>query len=210
METAWVYYPSMQAADIFHMKLNAACAGMDQRKAHMLARDVAEKLGWKKPVCIHTPLLMGLEGPPQESSKKDRQFDEDKNINMQISSKMSKSMPESCIFVHDEPKAIKTKINAAFCPPKQAEGNPVLEIAKYTIFTEKPSLMIPRSPKYGGPENFNKYEELEKAYVEGKLHPLDLKEGVAEALIEILSSVREYFSEHPKKLDEMRKIEITR
>ena len=210
METAWVYYPSMQAADIFHMELNAACAGMDQRKAHMLARDVAEKLGWKKPVCIHTPLLMGLEGPPQESSKKDRQFDEDKNINMQISSKMSKSMPESCIFVHDEPKAIKTKINAAFCPPKQAEGNPVLEIAKCTIFTEKPSLMIPRSPKYGGPENFNKYEELEKAYVEGKLHPLDLKEGVAEALIEILSSVREYFSKHPKKLDEMRKIEITR
>jgi tyrosyl-tRNA synthetase len=161
METAWVYYPSMQAADIFHME-------------------------------------------------KDRQFDEDKNINMQISSKMSKSMPESCIFVHDEPKAIKTKINAAFCPPKQAEGNPVLEIAKCTIFTEKPSLMIPRSPKYGGPENFNKYEELEKAYVEGKLHPLDLKEGVAEALIEILSSVREYFSKHPKKLDEMRKIEITR
>ena len=210
METAWVYYPSMQAADIFHMELNAACAGMDQRKAHMLARDVAEKLGWKKPVCIHTPLLMGLEGPPQESSKKERQFDEDKNINMQISSKMSKSMPESCIFVHDEPKAIKTKINAAFCPPKQAEGNPVLEIAKCTIFTEKPSLMIPRSPKYGGPENFNKYEELEKAYVEGKLHPLDLKEGVAEALIEILSSVREYFSKHPKKLDEMRKIEITR
>ena len=210
METAWVYYPSMQAADIFHMELNATCAGMDQRKAHMLARDVAEKLGWKKPVCIHTPLLMGLEGPPQESSKKDRQFDEDKNINMQISSKMSKSMPESCIFVHDEPKAIKTKINAAFCPPKQAEGNPVLEIAKCTIFTEKPSLMIPRSPKYGGPENFNKYEELEKAYVEGKLHPLDLKEGVAEALIEILSSVREYFSKHPKKLDEMRKIEITR
>jgi tyrosyl-tRNA synthetase len=70
--------------------------------------------------------------------------------------------------------------------------------------------MIPRSPKYGGPENFNKYEELEKAYVEGRLHPLDLKKGVAEALIEILSPVREYFSEHPKRLDEMRKIEITR
>jgi tyrosyl-tRNA synthetase len=210
METAWIYYPSMQAADIFHMELNAACAGMDQRKAHMLARDVAEKLGWKKPVCIHTPLLMGLEEPPQESSKKERQFDEDKNINQQISSKMSKSMPESCIFVHDEPKAIKTKIKAAFCPPKQAEGNPMLEIAKYTVFTEKTSLTIMRSPKYGGTETFNKYEELEKAYVEGKLHPLDLKEGIAEALIEILNPVREYFSRHPKKLDEMRELEITR
>ena len=210
METAWIYYPSMQAADIFHMELNAACAGMDQRKAHMLARDVAEKLGWKKPVCIHTPLLMGLEEPPRESGKKERQFDEDKNINQQISSKMSKSMPENCIFVHDEPKAIKTKIKAAFCPPKKVEGNPVLEIAKYTLFPEKTSLTIMRSPKYGGPETFNKYEELEKAYVEGKLHPLDLKNGVAEALIEILNPVREYFSRHPKKLDEMRKLEITR
>jgi tyrosyl-tRNA synthetase len=209
METAWVYYPSMQAADIFHMELDAACAGMDQRKAHMLARDVAEKLGWKKPVCIHTPLLMGLEGPPSEPTK-ERQFDEDKSINLQISSKMSKSVPGSCIFVHDEPQAIKTKIKAAFCPPTQAEGNPVLEITKYIVFTEKPSLTIPRSPKYGGSETFSKYEELEKAYVLGKLHPLDLKEGVAEALIEILSPVREYFQKHPKKLDAMRRIEVTR
>ena len=119
-------------------------------------------------------------------------------------------MSESCIFVHDEPETIRTKIKAAFCPPKQAEQNPVLEIAKHAIFTEKPSLMIPISPKYGGPRNFNKYEELEKAYVKGELHPFDLKEGVAEALIEILGDVRGYFSKHPKKLGEMRRIEITR
>jgi tryptophanyl-tRNA synthetase len=42
METAWVFYPCMQAADIFQQKLNVACASMDQRKDHMLARDAAE------------------------------------------------------------------------------------------------------------------------------------------------------------------------
>jgi len=206
METAWVYYPCMQAADIFHMELQAACASIDQRKAHMLARDAAEKLSWKKPVCIHTPLLVGLQG----LQKREEQFDENAEINIRIGSKMSKSMPEGCIFVHDIPQEIKTKTIAAFCPPKQSEGNPVMEIAKHAILAERTSLTIPRSPKHGGPETFDSYQELEKAYIEGKLHPLDLKEGVAEALIEILSPVREYFSRHPNNLEKMKRIEVSR
>jgi len=206
METAWLYYPCMQAADIFHMKLNAACASIDQRKAHMLARDSAEKLGWEKPVCIHTPLLVGLQG----FQKGEKEFDENAEINIQIGSKMSKSVPEGCIFMHDTPEDIRAKVRAAFCPPKQAEGNPVMEIAKLTIFVEKASLTIPRSQKYGGPETFNSYQELEKAYVKGELHPLDLKEGVAQALIEILSPVREYFRRHPKNLEKMKQIEVSR
>jgi tyrosyl-tRNA synthetase len=206
IETAWVYYPCMQAADIFHMELQAACASVDQRKAHMLARDAAEKLGWKKPVCIHTPLLVGLQG----LQKSEKQFDENADINIRIGSKMSKSIPESCIFMHDTPEDIKTKIRAAFCPPKLSEGNPVMEIAKHTIFVERGSLTISRPSKYGGPEAFNSYEELEKAYVKGKLHPLDLKEGVTEALIEILSPVREYFRRRPNNLEKMTRIEISR
>jgi tyrosyl-tRNA synthetase len=206
IETAWVYYPCMQAADIFHMRLDVACAGMDQRKAHMLARDVAEKLGWKKPVCVHTHLLMGLQG--SETAKKE--FDENAELNIQISSKMSKSIPKSCIFVHDTPSEIKTKIKEAYCPPKQVKGNPVLELAKYVVFAERESLEIPRPAKYGGPESFESYEEVEKAYIEGKLHPLDLKNGVTEALIEILNPVRQHFHKHPQLLEKMMEIEVTR
>jgi len=206
METAWVYYPPMQAADIFQMELHVACASMDQRKAHMLARDAAEKLDWKKPVCVHTPLLVGLQG----LQKGEKQFDENAEINIRIGSKMSKSIPEGCIFVHDTPDEIKTKIRVAFCQPKIADGNPVMEIAKQTIFVERTSLTIPRLPKHGGPETFDSYAELEKAYIEGRLHPLDLKEGVADALIEILSPVREFFHRHPKNLEKMKQIEVSR
>jgi len=206
METAWVYYPCMQSADIFHMNLDVACAGMDQRKAHMLARDAAEKLDWKKPACIHTHLLMGLQGP----EKTERQFDENVDVNLQISSKMSKSIPKNCIFIHDTLEDIRTKIRAAYCPPREALRNPVLELAKYVVFAEKESLKIPRPSKYGGLESFESYEETEKAYVKGELHPLDLKDGVAEALIEILSPVREYFHKHPQTLRKMMEIEITR
>ncbi len=206
VETAWVYYPCMQAADIFQMELDVACAGIDQRKAHMLARDAAEKLNWRKPVCIHTPLLMGLQRPETGEG----QFDEDAEINLRISSKMSKSVPASCIFVHDSPEDIKKKIGAAYCPPKQAHGNPILELARYAVFTEKESLEIPRLAKYGGSETFESYEKLEKAYVKGKIHPLDLKNGVAEALTEILKPVREHFNSHPKNLKRMMELEITR
>lgn len=206
IETAWVYYPCMQAADIFHMHLDVACAGMDQRKAHMLARDVAEKLGWKKPACVHTHLLMGLQGPETVEKK----FDENADLNIQISSKMSKSISKSCIFVHDTPSEIKTKIKEAYCPPKQVKGNPVLELAKYVVFAERESLEVPRPVKYGGPESFESYGETEKAYVEGKLHPLDLKNGVAEALVEILNPVRQHFRKHPQLLEKMMEIEVTR
>jgi tyrosyl-tRNA synthetase len=55
-------YPAMQVADIFHMQIDVAYGGLDQRHAHMLARDVAPKLGRKPPVAIHTPLVPSLKG----------------------------------------------------------------------------------------------------------------------------------------------------
>jgi len=206
VETAWIYYPCMQSADIFHMHLDVACAGIDQRKAHMLARDMAEKLGWKKPSCVHTHLLMGLQGPETV----ERKFDENADLNIQISSKMSKSIPKSSIFVHDTPNDIKTKIKEAYCPPKQVKGNPILDLARYVLFVERERLEIARPAKYGGRENFGSYEELAKAYVKGKIHPLDLKNSVTGALIEILKPIRVHFRRNPQLLEKMIEIDVTR
>ena len=206
IETAWVFYPCMQAADIFQMNLDVACSGIDQRKAHMLARDAAEKLKWKKPSCIHTPLLIGLQGP--ETTEKT--FDENADLNVEISSKMSKSIPQSSILVHDTPKEIAAKIKNAYCPPKVVKGNPIIDLAKLVIFPEKDGLEIPRPAKYGGPETFESFEKIESAYIKGKVHPLDLKNGVTESLVEILKPVREHFRKHPETLEKMLKIEVTR
>jgi tyrosyl-tRNA synthetase len=206
IETAWVFYPCMQAADIFHMNLDVACSGIDQRKAHMLARDAAEKLKWKKPSTVHTPLLIGLQGPQTT----EHEFDENADLNVEISSKMSKSIPQSSILVHDAPNEIKSKIKNAYCPPKVVKANPITELARLIIYPEKEVLEIPRPAKYGGPETFETFKQLETAYSQGKIHPLDLKNGVAEALIEILKPVREHFQKHPETLEKMLKIEITR
>ena len=54
-DLAAFYYPALQAADIFELEVDIAFGGMDQRKAHMYMREVAEKNQWTKPTCIHTP-----------------------------------------------------------------------------------------------------------------------------------------------------------
>ena len=205
-DCSFIMYPAMQAADIFELGMDVACSGIDQRKAHMLARDAAEKLKWDKPSCIHTPLLIGLQGPQAA----EKSFDENQELNVEISSKMSKSIPQSSILVHDSPEDIASKLKNAYCPPKIVKNNPILELARLIIYPENDLLEIPRPAKYGGPETFESFENLAKTYSEGKIHPLDLKNGVTNSLTEILRPVREHFSKNPETLEKMLKIEITR
>ena len=44
IDFAKLIYPAMQAADIFTLGVHIAHAGMDQRKAHVIARDVATQM----------------------------------------------------------------------------------------------------------------------------------------------------------------------
>lgn len=206
IEAAFMWYPALQAADIFDLDLHVAAAGLDQRKAHMLTRDVAAKLGWRPPISVHTPLLPGL-----TETKQRMEYDEDERISAKITSKMSKSVPQSTITIHDSPQEIRDKIKGAFCPPKQLEGNPITEIVRLIIFREDDAkLNIIRPDKYGGSLELKSYSELERAYLQGKLHPVDLKQAVADSLIDTLKPVRDYFSKNPGPLEAMRKVTITR
>jgi len=178
-------YPLMQVTDIFYLDLDIVLGGTDQRKAHMLARDIAESLKRKKPVAIHTPIITGLQGPGKRMETTG-EIDE-----MYSDYKMSKSKPETAIFVHDTPEEIKVKIRKAYCPPRETKFNPILEINKYLLFTQPGfTLYVDRPEKYGGPLEVTSYDELEKIYREGKLHPLDLKNATAEALIKLLEPIR--------------------
>lgn len=207
LEAAATFYPCMQAADIMEMQLDVACAGLDQRKAHVLARDVAEKLGLRKPISLHTPLLAGLSGGSRMDTT---QFDENPELSSRISAKMSKSAPESSILIHDKPETIREKIRRAYCPPKEIENNPILEIAQYVVLSWLGKLEIDRPEKYGGPMEFANYEQLENEYRQGKIHPLDLKNAIAEGLIAILEPVRDDFERNPSLLNKMEQMQITR
>jgi tyrosyl-tRNA synthetase len=123
---------------------------------------------------------------------------------------MSKSIAESGVIVHDEPERIRKKLRSAYCPEKDIENNPVIEVARYAIFPWKETFTVDRPVKYGGSTTFTKVEELENEYRQGKVHPLDLKNAVAESLIKILEPVREEFQQHPEVLRKMEQMEITR
>ncbi len=194
--TAAFFYPMMQAADIFHLGVDICQLGMDQRDANILGREVGPRLGWWKPVACHHHMLMGLTGPEK--------------MGIEFSSKMSKSKPMSAIFMHDSPDLIRKKISEGFCPEKQVEDNPIVEYAKYLIFSFRNKLEIKRPSKFGGDLTFNSQEELESTYRQGKLHPQDLKNSVADALAELLKPCRDYFDKHPKSLEVFKTQVVTR
>jgi tyrosyl-tRNA synthetase len=205
-EAASLFYPCMQAADIFEMELDVACAGIDQRKAHVLARETGEKLGWGKPVCLHVPILAGLAGFDGAAGS----FDEDPKLSRVIAAKMSKSKPASSILVHDEPSVIGDKLRKAFCPPGVVEGNPVLEYFRVLVFADDRGFLFKRDAKYGGDMTVKSYDELERLYVGGKIHPQDLKANIGRFLSERLLPVREYFARRPEIIDGMRRLEAER
>jgi tyrosyl-tRNA synthetase len=173
-DVAQVLYPIMQAVDMAWLNVDVAIGGIDQRKVHMLAREELSAIGHRKPVCVHIPLLRGLDGATKMSSSKG-----------------------NFIAIDDEPAVIKEKVDKAFCPPKVTKDSPILEYVEHVILPVKGRLEIKRAAKYGVTVEVTSAAELKKIYAAGKLHPADLKLAVTEALIELLALVRKYFEEHP-------------
>lgn len=215
MKTAILFYPMMQVADIYFNQFHVAHAGSDQRKAHVVARDVAFDmkihplvLGGKNiaPLALHHHLLMGLAKPtiwPITPENKREAL---------VSMKMSKSKPNTAVFITDSPDEIRPKILNAFCPPAEIEYNPIIDWAKHIIFPLGKRLEIKRLEKWGGDFTIDSFDDLVKIYSKNELHPQDLKNAVAEMIIEILSPARDYFSS-PKRqaaLEKMKSITITR
>ncbi len=206
-EIAQYFYPMMQTADIFELGADICQLGLDQRRANILAREVGPKLGWWAPVVVSHHMLMGLEGVKQPDG-----FEENKKLDIEISSKMSKSKPGTAIFVHDNREEIRKKLGNAFCPAKTIENNPVLEYCKYLIFRKFDKFKVERPDKFGGNVVFGNYHELEAAFANGELHPADLKSAAAEYIDKMISPIRSHFEKGKAKelYDFVRKQEVTR
>lgn len=226
-DAAMLIYPALQSADIFAMDITIAHAGTDQRNVHVVARDAAKELGKQKPVAIHHHLLQGLLKPSIEETAQVAEGVMDLQDNtggqgdgtffrsepggdreaLKLALKMSKSKPDSAVFIHDTPDEIKRKVNNAYCPEGETNLNPVLDWVKHLVFAEdNAQLSVSRKEEYGGDKTYSSYEDLEKDYAEKKLHPMDLKAAVAEWLIQKLEPARKYF-EDPKRKAALEEIE---
>ena len=180
------YYPAMQAADIFELDIDVAIGGMDQRKAHMYMRDVAEKWKWKKATCLHTPIISSL----KSSGARMESFDH----------KMSKSDPNSALLLHDPVERIKKKMRKAYLDPED-DNSPIYELIQDIILPEFGKVVVTPNPKFGEPSTWESLEDFKSAVKDGSLHPLDAKFGVADGIASGLAEVSDHFEQNPELLD---------
>jgi tyrosyl-tRNA synthetase len=178
IDLAKLLYPPMQAVDIHSLDLDIVHAGMDQRKIHMLVREIFPKMNWKVPVAVHHSLLPGLSKPSDENDSHGL-------------GKMSKSDPNSGIFIHNTDEEIRTKIKKAWCEEANIENNPLLEISKNVIFHEFDVMKVERPEKFGGNVDYTNYNQLESDFAAKKLHPTDLKQTVGNYLVKVVSPIRD-------------------
>lgn len=162
-------YPLMQALDIAYLNVDVAVGGIDQRKIHMLARENLPAIGYKAPICIHTPIIAGLDGE-----------------------KMSKSKG-NYISLSDSEEEVEKKIMKAYCPQGVVDGNPIIDLAKHYIFPAFGKLKVERDTKYGGDVEYTNLESLIEDFKAKNLHPMDLKRAVSKHLNELLADARREF-----------------
>lgn len=163
-------YPILQALDEQYLNVDVQYGGIDQRKILAFARENLPKLGYKARIEVMTPMLPGLRG-----------------------AKMSASEEKSKIDLLDSADEVNNKISSAHCPIAAAD-NGILAFLKYVIMVYKndngEGLTIKRAEKFGGNLVYDDYSLLEKDYVSKKLHPIDLKNAVAEEANKLLDPIR--------------------
>ncbi|HUC38890.1 MAG TPA: tyrosine--tRNA ligase, partial [Candidatus Acidoferrum sp.] len=189
-------YPIMQAADIRALGADIPHAGMDQRRIHMLAKELFKdmKLGTIVPMHHHLMPAMGSQLKFKEGESK-----EEKVADM----KMSKSKPGSFISVIATAEEIRSTVNSAWCEAKITDGNPVLMLCRYAIIPIAGSINVERKKEHGGDVAYKSYVQLEDDFRAGKLHPADLKAAVSRSLDRILEPVRKEFTGRNQELLEV-------
>lgn len=195
LSAAQIMYPCMQCADIFFLKADICQLGVDQRKVNMLAREYCDLCKPKrkfKPVILSHHMLGGLQ---------------------QGQEKMSKSDPNSAIFMEDSEIDVKSKIKKAYCPAGEVKGNPVVEYVQYVILPWSGEFTVERKEENGGNKTYTEYSEFEADFISGALHPADVKPSLSKALNTILQPVRDHFKNNKEAaalLKQVRSYKTTR
>lgn len=177
-------YPLMQALDEVYLDVDAQLGGTDQRKIMVLARENLPKLNYKPRIEIMNVLIPGLTQ----------------------GGKMSASIEDSKIDLIDAEDVVKKKLNKAYCPEGEVEGNGVLYFLKHVLMTikedKKEEFLIERPEKYGGNLSYKTYDQFEKDFVDKKVHPMDVKSAVGKELNKMLNHIRDGMKQHEKLANE--------
>ena len=206
LTSAQVLYPLMQCTDIFFLKADICQLGVDQRKVNMLARDycIAAKIK-NKPIILSHHMLFGLKAGQE---------------------KMSKSDPDSAVFMEDTAEDVERKIMSAYCPTKEEEKteeksgdeedagkasmqlkeikikNPCLDYIENIIFSP------PEATFTAGGTTYSDFETVRDKFLGGDISEEELKRGLIDALNKLLEPVRHHFTTDENAKDLLNKVRM--
>ncbi len=192
LTSAQVLYPLMQCTDVFFLKADICQLGVDQRKVNMLAREYCDAAGIKnKPVILSHHMLYGLKAGQE---------------------KMSKSDPDSAIFMEDTTEDVERKIMAAYCPNKEEEllddetkdevdaGKESMQLKKDTLknpcldYIQHIILCPPGATFTVNDVTYSEFEPIRAAFLAGDISEEQLKGALIKELNNLLQPVRDHFT----------------
>ena len=161
-----IFYPSLQIVPtMFEKRRCLIPAGIDQDPYWRLQRDIAESLGYYKAAQIHSKFLPPLTGPE---------------------GKMSSSIPESAIYLSDDPKTVERKImKYAF-----SGGQPTIELQRKlgaNLDIDVPYQWL----YYFFEEDDERIRKIGEEYKSGKMLTGEIKQILVEKLNNFLEKHRE-------------------
>ena len=200
LTSAQVLYPLMQCTDVFFLHADICQLGVDQRKVNMLAREYCDAAKIKrKPIILSHHMLYGLKAGQE---------------------KMSKSDPDSAVFMEDTVEDVERKIMAAYCPNKaeaeaETEGEAAVEVADAVTDAGKESMHLtedtlknpcldyiehiilspPGATFTVGTTTYTDFATIKAAFLDGVISEAELKKGLVDELNKLLDPVRTHFAE---------------
>jgi len=194
LTSAQVLYPLMQCTDVFFLKADICQLGVDQRKVNMLAREYCDAAKIKrKPIILSHHMLYGLKAGQE---------------------KMSKSDPDSAVFMEDTAEDVDRKIMAAYCPskeevsesarPSQSDdaGKESMHLKEDTLknpcldYIENIILSPPGATFTAGSATYTDFVSIRSAFLAGDISETELKRGLIAELNKLLNPVRTHFTEN--------------
>lgn len=193
LTAAQILYPLMQCTDVFFLKADICQLGVDQRKVNMLAREYCEPAKIKnKPIILSHHMLYGLKAGQE---------------------KMSKSDPDSAVFMEDTAEDVERKIMNAYCPSKEEEteetkkegevqdaGKESMHLVKDTLknpcldYIQNIIFSPPGATFEAGGTTYTDYATVRTKFLSGEMSEVELKQGLIASLNTLLEPVRNHFT----------------
>lgn len=184
-------YPAMQVADMYHLDIDIAVGGIDQRAIHMLARDF-QPLGATeedKPVAIHTPIIGVNVGEGEKMSSS--------GSSIPVYSTRNEVEDEvNSMYLSPNVDQVKNKFDLTDSDPRSDQellydASPVLQLIDHYALIRGEEFEIERPEEYGGDVSYDSRDELMEDVQSGELHPMDVKTGLSDLLYEKFEAPRE-------------------